>query len=77
MRDLIKVKLLGTYTWKDKESFVGDCGIINNLSNTQVFKIKNKPTVSSDYLRDLVLITPVSSDIFKAIEQRKIRFTGN
>tara|TARA_B110000003_G_scaffold104386_1_gene106677 strand:- start:10442 stop:13021 length:2580 start_codon:yes stop_codon:yes gene_type:complete len=61
----------GTYTWKDKESFVGDCSIINNLSNTQVFKIKNKPTVSSDYLRDLVLITPMSSDIFKAIEQRK------
>ena len=61
----------GAYTWKDKESFVGDCSIINNLSNTQVFKIKNKPTVSSDYLRDLVLITPMSSDIFKAIEQRK------
>ena len=61
----------GTYTWKDKESFEGDCSIINNLSDTQVFKIKNKPTVSSDYLRDLILITPMSSDVFKAIEQRK------
>jgi hypothetical protein len=61
----------GTYTWKDKESFEGDCSIINNLSGSQVFKIKNKPTVSSDYLLDLIFITPMSSDIFKAIEQRK------